>query len=606
MNILFVTHKRKRCGVYEFGNNVFNAIASSSIYKFYKIECDDIDELKEGIAACKPKAIIFNYHPSVMPWLCSKVSKGVYKNNIAEIDVIKLGIIHEVTQHIADTATGYTNKIILGASQKKLNSLFDYYIAPDPTLLLKNSIVYKTGRLIIEYTRPVQELNELVFGSFGFATPKKGFEKVVEKVQEEFDNATIKLNIPPADFGDEKGENAKLIAKNCRALVKKPGIKLEISHDFLSHNQLLDFLSSNTLNVFMYEDKNGRGISSATDSALAVKRPIAISRCLMFRHILEIEPSVCVEDNSLRIILSNGFAPLEKVVREWSKEVLTWEYERILNRIISFSNAPSSARGGLIKRMNSKIRRLFSLPDKTFTWLRDTVSATKDDITPVAESYTPIKIESQKFNRILNDEARRLYKPAIEKLTSLVPITMSKKISRANVQQGFVFDTVIHFIKNYSEPKLLCVGSYEDTASMGLIKLGYQVEEIDPMLNYYLQEYYSKPTTQKESFDIIFSTSVIEHDPDDESFLNCIEGLLKPGGIGIITCDYKDGWKPTDPKPEVDARFYTQKDLKNRLPGYIPNCKLIDEPQWECPNPDFHYLGKYVYTFATFVFKKNQ
>ena len=136
--------------------------------------------------------------------------------------------------------------------------------------------------------------------------------------------------------------------------------------------------------------------------------------------------------------------------------------------------------------------------------------------------------------------------------------------------------------------------------------MGLKVEEIDPMINYYLQEYITKPTTQLNSYHIILSTSVIEHDPDDEFFVRCINDLLAPGGVAIITCDYKDGWKPGDAKPEVDARFYTKADLKERLLRHMKDCSLVDEPQWECPNPDFIFLGKYQYTFATFVFRKTE
>ena len=136
--------------------------------------------------------------------------------------------------------------------------------------------------------------------------------------------------------------------------------------------------------------------------------------------------------------------------------------------------------------------------------------------------------------------------------------------------------------------------------------MGFVVEEIDPVLNYYLQEYFTKPSTIKNSYDIIFSTSVIEHDPDDESFIKCIAELLAPGGVAVITCDYKDGWKVGEPKPEGNARFYTQHDLRDRLLPLMSNCQLVDEPQWDCHNPDFNYLGKYQYTFATFVVKKNQ
>ena len=97
---------------------------------------------------------------------------------------------------------------------------------------------------------------------------------------------------------------------------------------------------------------------------------------------------------------------------------------------------------------------------------------------------------------------------------------------------------------------------------------------------------------------------MIEHDPDDKSFIECIEGLLTVNGVAVITCDYKDGWKAGDIKPEVDARFYTKNDLEKRLLSYLPDSVLVDKPEWECPNPDFNYLGKYQYSFASFVFRK--
>ena len=604
--ILFVTHKPKQCGVYEFGKSIFHVISSSGKYDFIKAECESLAELKEAIVEHNPSVIIYNYHPSVLPWLCTKISKGLYRNNLSGINAIQIGIIHEITQQVADTATGYGNKYITGPSQKKLNSLFDFYIAADPTLLLKNPLVYKTGRLIPTYNKQAAEPAITTFGSFGFATPKKGFEKLVKQVNDEFDEAIIRLNMPSADFGDSDGANARLIADNCRKLIVKPGIRLEVSHQFMNDNELLDFLAGNSINVFMYEDKEGRGISSAVDNALAVKRPIAVSRCPMFRHILQAKPSVCTDYNSLKTILANGFAPLSRITKDWTADNLRWEYERILDSVTAKTENQSKSKMRIIRTIQSFGNRLFTLPDKSFTWLRNTDAATEDNLSPLAASaYTPVIIPAGKtLNRILDDEARELYKPAEEKLFEFVPKTMSKKIGRANVQQAFVFDTVYRYLKEFDKPKFLCVGSYEDTASMALQKMGYEVEDIDPMINYFLQEYYTKPSTKKGSYNIIFSTSVIEHDPDDESFIKCVSGLLAPGGVAVITCDYKDGWKPGDIKPDVDARFYTKHDLEKRLLSCIPDCELVDTPEWDCPNPDFNYLGKYQYTFATFVIRK--
>ena len=603
--ILFVSHKKAQCGVYEFGKNITDVLKHSKHYQFIRVECSSLDELKTAIAKNTPAAIIYNYMPSVFPWIATRIAPKLYRNNIAFIQIPQIGIIHDITQHVADTAIIYKNKYFIGASNL-FNLLFDFYIAPDPTLLLKNPFVYKTGRLIPTYKNNFPIPIKPIIGSFGFGTPKKGFEKIVQLVQQQFDEAVIRFNIPSADYGDKSGINAKAIAEKCKSLIIKPGIQITVTHDYMDNKAMLDFLAQNTINIFLYEDTSNRGLSSAVDNAMAVQRPVAVSDAVMFRHMFDIDPSICVTRNNLKTIIQNGFAPLQKHYNEWNAENLLWEYERILNSVFPKQSNRSIRKKGFIGTLRLKWNRLLSKPDKSFTWLRNSEKVTEDDM-KVSNfvQYQPIQIPANvSLNRILDNKARELYRPAIDKLTELVPKTMTKKIAEANVQQGFVFDTVHRYLSQYKNPKVLCVGSYEDTASMSLIKMGFEVEEIDPTLNYYLQEFITKPTTVKNSYDIIFSTSVIEHDSDDESFIRCIADLLAPDGRAVITCDYKDSWKPNEPKPECDARFYTQHDLRERLLPLMSNCHLVDEPQWDCPNPDFNYLGKYQYTFATFVVKK--
>ena len=608
--ILFVSHKKAQCGVYEFGKNITDVLQHSRRYQFIRVECSSLIELQTAITENAPAGIIYNYMPSVLPWVATRIGPKLYKSNIASIPIPQIGIIHEITQRVADTATNYKKRLLFGGTSHLSNSLFDFYIAPDPTLLLRNPLVYKTGRLIPLYQNNFPLPSKPVIGSFGFGTPKKGFEKIVQLVQQEFDEAVIRFNIPAADFGDDKdGVKARSIAEKCKSLITKPGVQLIVTHDYMDNKAMLDFLAKNTVNMFLYEHDttSGKGLSSAVDNAIAVQRPIAISDSVTFRHVFDVDPSICVIKNNLKTIIQNGFAPLEKHYNEWNAENLLWEYERILDSIFAKQHKPLQGKTGIIKTLQSKWHMLFSTPNKTFTWLRNSDKATEDDMkVDRSARYRPIQISGNvSLNRILDDKARELYAPAIDKLTELVPKTTSKKIAQANVQQAFVFDTVYRYLSQYKNPKLLCVGCYEDTASMSLKKMGYAVEEIDPMINYYLQEYFAKPTTLKNSYDIIFSTSVIEHDPDDESFIRCISDLLAPGGVAVITCDYKDGWTLGEPKPDVDARLYTKHDLKGRLLPLMSNCNLVDEPQWDCPNPDFNYLGKYQYTFATFVVRKD-
>jgi hypothetical protein len=609
--VLFISHKKAQCGVYEFGKSITNVLEQSANVQFIRVECSSITDLHQAINQHAPSAIIYNYYPSVMPWIVTEIGKKVWKNNIAAINIPQIGIIHEITQLVADTANNYKKRVFFRRVSALSNSLFDYYISPDPTLLLRNPIVYKTGRLIPAYENMFPIPLKPTIGCFGFATPQKGFENIIRLVQQEYDDAVIRFNIPSADFADDRnGAKARALAEKCKSLLVKKNIQLIVTHDYWDSKSMLDFLAQNTVNVFLYEhDNNSRkGLSSTVDNAMAVQRPIAISDAIMFRHLFDCEPSIRVSRNSLKNIVQNGFTPLQKHYHEWTAENLIWEYERIIKSVVSKWHYRHLPQQNIVQQLKSKYKRMFSIPENASIWLRSSDNINEDDMTPdTSIQYRPIQLGSNDpLNRILDDSARALYAPAIKKITELVPITVSKKIARANVQQAFVFDTVYRSLRQYKNPKVLCVGSYEDTAAMSLRKMGMMIEEIDPTQNYYLQEYYTKPSTIHSSYDIIFSTSVIEHDPDDESFIRCVDGLLAPGGMLVLTCDYKDGWKSTEPKPVCNERFYTQIDLKERLLPLLTDCQLAGEPHWECSNPDFNYLEKYQYTFATFVVQKKK
>ena len=539
--ILIISHKEKQCGVHEYGLNIAEALKKSIKYSFVYVECSSCEEFLESVNKIKPSAIIYNYYYSTLPW--------VTKTILQSINVPHIGIIHEITQEVADLAN---------------YELFEYHIGPDPTLHLKNPIVFKTGRIVFPYTNNHKLPDITTIGSFGFGLEGKGFEKVITTVQQEYDEALIRLHIPFATFADADGSQAIAVAQRCQQLIVKPGIKLSLSHDFLSQEKLLDFLAQNTVNAFFYEKYENRGISSTIDHALAVKRPIAITKSNMFRHIISANPSICIEDSSLKQIVDNGIAPLVPFYNEWSEANFIGDYERMLAQVL-----------GQQQKWHSNRYLEVGIPNVT------------------------------SLNRILDDAARSQYQARIDQLFALVPEMMVRKIPEANIQQAFILDTVHKFASQLVTPKILCVGSHEDSAAAALKRIGYCMEEIDPAINCDLNVYFHKPSTIKGSYDIIFSTSVVEHVQNDELFMMQIAELLAPGGIAVLTCDYNDQYKPGDRIPGVDFRLYTQKDFKQRLLPLLKNCVLPDVPQWDCPNPDFIYEGCR-YTFATFVFQKNK
>ena len=351
--VLFLNHNKTQCGVYEFGRNIGNALKKSS-HDFFYYECSSMDELAAIVQKENPDLIIYNYNPATMSWLSNKFTK--------KIKVPQIGIIHEVTQLVADRAD---------------NSLFNFHIAHDPTLLLKNPIVFKAGRLIPHYENGFDLPEIPTIGSFGFAG-KKGHKKIVELVEKEFNKAIVRFNIPFATFGDADGRMAKAIAEECRSMVTKKGITLKISHDFLEEDQLLAFLAQNTVNLFLYEHMDEqRGISATPDLALAVKRPIGITRQSMFRHIVDLTPSICIEDSSIKEIIENGIKPLEALYDEWSEEVICWDYERISNEVLSRSRIPNIIADGHVKKGLRRTKRFIDRKlgrtnNTQSSWIADT------------------------------------------------------------------------------------------------------------------------------------------------------------------------------------------------------------------------------------------
>lgn len=311
-NILIVSGKKKRCGIGQYGLNIAEALQKSSKYSFLYTECSNPEELKKAMATFNPVVVIYNYYPATMPWLNSKITR--------QFRASQLGIMHEVTQEEANKAT---------------QEMFDFHVCPDPTLVENNPHVFKTGRLILPYVNTQNIPAITTIGSFGFDFNDMGFDRLVNTVQQEFDEAKIILHLPVNDIIDKQGYYALSTAHRCRKIIKKPKIKLIINHEFLDKFALVDFLAGNTINAFFYDTEKNRGISSVIDYALAVQRPIAITKCGMFRHIIPASPSICIEDTNMTQIINNGVVPLIPFYNQWSEANFILNHENIIDHLLN-------------------------------------------------------------------------------------------------------------------------------------------------------------------------------------------------------------------------------------------------------------------------------
>jgi len=181
--ILLISHKEKQCGIYQYGVNIAEVLRKSKRYGFIYCECNSERELANAIRKYDPLAVIYNYYPATMPWLNLQVTRSY--------SMPQLGIMHEVTQKEADAATA---------------EMFDFHLCPDPTIIERNPVVIKTNRLIPHYINTKSLPQIPTIGSFGFGFGDKGFERLIDIVQREFDVANINLLMPFNDIVDKKGK----------------------------------------------------------------------------------------------------------------------------------------------------------------------------------------------------------------------------------------------------------------------------------------------------------------------------------------------------------------------------------------------------------------
>ena len=297
--ILYLNHQEVRCGVYQLGAATGEALQKSLVYRFVYVEVANSTHAYEAIDACQPAAIICNWHPSTMGWLCNNVVKKFSR---------PIGVTcHDVPYpHIAHA-----------------------HLHLDPTFP-ECWERFRVRRLVPEFTPPLMDhgLEQPVIGSFGFGFGNKGFERLVQRVNAEFTAATVRLHIAGASFGDPNGTSARAVAERCLRMCK-PGISLVASHEFMTRVELLNWLACNSINCFFYDVMYGRGVSSVIDLALAVQRPIAITQSWMFRHLMNAKQEISIECRDLKDILAGGDAPLIPYRNDWNAANVVSDYERV-------------------------------------------------------------------------------------------------------------------------------------------------------------------------------------------------------------------------------------------------------------------------------------
>ena len=298
--VLIVNHKIEQCGVQKFGKRIFDIVGKDQSASYGYVEASNITEYKDAVITFSPDAIVYNWYSCTMPWLSEET---VSKDNREHYFIYHDG--GNIRQH------------------------FDYYLffgaypRTEPVLRDKSILL---PRPLFDYSTPEINNNVLSIGSFGFGQPHKGFDDLVRYVNEHYSKAVINIHMTDPYFGDRSGKTKDIIKDMCVKLNTNQGITLNITDNFMSDSDMLDFLAKNDINVFLYKGSS-EGLSSVVDYALSVKRPIALSNNDMFKHVYKEEIDLSL--HPLDEILGNGTKPLEEYYNKWSTRSFKGEFDAI-------------------------------------------------------------------------------------------------------------------------------------------------------------------------------------------------------------------------------------------------------------------------------------
>lgn len=212
--------------------------------------------------------------------------------------------------------------------------VFNYIALPDPTINVSDKRIWKFNRAI-PYTpfpnRPVNMENPII-STFGLHSLNKTLDLAAIAINNEFDIATFRVNFPKGSFVSESLNSLEMV-ENIKYTVK-PGIKIEITQNFMEMNDLINWLNESDLNIFFYSPErdatDNRNIPSTIDQAIAARRPIAVSdsRCVDYFTANQ-DP---YPKKSLKSIMKTGLYPVSVMYKEWSLQNFADTFDRYIER----------------------------------------------------------------------------------------------------------------------------------------------------------------------------------------------------------------------------------------------------------------------------------
>jgi FkbM family methyltransferase len=318
---LFLNTEKAICSIYESGKMCYDCLVQSEHYYLDYVEISDkAREISLGY-----DFYIFNYHWVQMGWFDTKF--------VRKLPGFKATIVLEMSQNSPFDCVSRED--------------FDVHAFPRPLEIFLDPIVdYK-------------ESGVPIIGTFGLSFSDKGFDEVVKAVNQEFDAAVVRINVPHSS--NVTAQDVIVFNEMIARLNIKKDVKVELSNHYFNKSELINWCAQNTLNVFLYNRRVGNGLSATTDQAIASGRPLAVSTNPTFRHIhsyLKPYPYLSLKDS-----INQAGSIVKKIQKDWSSKNFIRYFEMVLSENITQSVGSYNASKIKLPRKNyllKVISRIFS------------------------------------------------------------------------------------------------------------------------------------------------------------------------------------------------------------------------------------------------------
>lgn len=257
---ILINSQKANCSIYESGLMIYDILKSSEEYTLDYVESGA--NYKYDTASYD--FCIVNWHP--------------YTLAIPQHLLLKMPAKVAIVVEVGKTQREYT---------PMTPDSFDAYAIIDPTKEKYENYFPLPRPILRSATKPLLDKNKLVLGSFGLYSEsyknEKRFGEIVEAANNSGRDSIVRINLPLPDYTATSLVNIKDYGEWLKSLAK-PNVEVRVTHDYMTREQLVEWLSEHNMNCFPYY-RDRAGLAAVTDQAISAGRAIMTTECDTFRHL---------------------------------------------------------------------------------------------------------------------------------------------------------------------------------------------------------------------------------------------------------------------------------------------------------------------------------